>query len=84
MPPKKKYTEYSIQTEINKDLYNTIDMQAFKKEYANVMVKNTSGINCRKCGSDNVNVRSVQTRSADEAPTQFYTCLNCNNRWKTN
>jgi DNA-directed RNA polymerase subunit M/transcription elongation factor TFIIS len=86
MPAKKKsqHQQYSVQKELNQDLYKAVDMNAFKKEYVNMMVKNTSGIVCRKCKSDNVNVRLVQTRSADEAPTQFYTCLNCNNRWKTN
>ena len=37
---------------------------------------------CRKCGSRKCSYYEMQTRSADEPMTQFFTCLDCKNRWK--
>jgi len=45
-------------------------------------VKNTHGVKCPLCSSENVYEYSVQTRSIDEAETMFYICLNCNARWR--
>ena len=80
-PPPQKY---SIQTEINKKLFQTIPISAFIEETINTRVKNTVGVVCKQCGSDNVFSESRQTRSGDEATTIFYTCLNCGNKWKMN
>ena len=81
---KKNVPKATIQTAINQQLYETIPISAFIQETINTMVKNTVGIHCRKCNSDNVYSMSRQTRSADEAMTVFYTCLNCGNKWKIN
>lgn len=72
----------TIQEEINKDLLERIPISAFLQEKIQVMVKNTVGIKCRKCGSEDVFCESKQLRSADEATTKIYTCLNCGNRWR--
>jgi transcription elongation factor S-II len=42
----------------------------------------TSSFKCGKCKSNNCTYFQMQTRSADEPMTSFFTCLNCQNRWK--
>tara|TARA_B100000787_G_scaffold165898_1_gene150376 strand:- start:524 stop:1048 length:525 start_codon:yes stop_codon:yes gene_type:complete len=42
----------------------------------------TERYKCRKCGSRKCSYYELQTRSADEPMTQFFTCLDCQNRWK--
>ena len=37
---------------------------------------------CRNCGNGEATYFVYQTRSADEAPTTFYTCTKCGNRWR--
>lgn len=81
---KQAIPKYSIQTEINKKLFQTIPINAFIEDYINMKVKNTVGVICNKCGSDDVFSESRQTRSSDEAMTVFFTCLNCGNKWKMN
>ena len=42
----------------------------------------TERYKCRKCGSRKCSYYELQTRSADEPMTQFFTCLDCKNKWK--
>ena len=79
---KKNVPKATIQTEINQYLYDNIPISAFIQEVIKTEVKNTVGIKCKTCGSDNIYSESRQTRSADEAMTIFYTCLNCGKKWK--
>lgn len=37
---------------------------------------------CKKCGNNEAYYFVAQTRSADEAPTIFYRCTKCDNRWR--
>jgi DNA-directed RNA polymerase subunit M/transcription elongation factor TFIIS len=40
---------------------------------------------CRRCKSENVMIQRVQTRTPkvdDDGMTEFYTCMNCKNKWK--
>lgn len=46
------------------------------------LIKNTYGVKCPKCGSEDVNEQEMQTRSADEASTKLFVCLQCGNRWR--
>ena len=46
------------------------------------LIKNTYGVKCPKCGSEDVNEQEMQTRSADEASTKLFNCLRCGNRWR--
>ena len=71
----------SIQNLINEELRKQIDISDFKRNSITIKVKNTSDRKCRDCGSDNIYVMSVQTRSADEATTKKYECLDCGNTW---
>lgn len=38
-------------------------------------------VKCKKCESNRVISRTVQTRSGDEEATVFHVCQNCGNRW---
>ena len=40
-------------------------------------------VECKKCKSKRVWERSMQTRSADEGMTSFYTCSVCKYKWKS-
>ncbi|WP_297981211.1 transcription factor S [uncultured Methanobrevibacter sp.] len=42
----------------------------------------TKKITCYKCGGTKGYWWTVQTRSADEAPTYFIRCANCGNTWR--
>ena len=37
---------------------------------------------CAKCNCKKITYYELQTRSADEPMTAYFTCLNCSNRWK--
>lgn len=71
-----------VQEKINNKLYETVPISAFVKKSIVTAVKNTVGIICRKCGSDNVYSESRQLRSGDEAASILYTCLNCGQKWR--
>ena len=42
----------------------------------------TTAIDCPKCGNSNAYWWMLQTRSADEATTQFYRCTKCRHTWR--
>ncbi len=42
----------------------------------------TTKAECPKCGHDTAYWWMLQTRSADEATTQFYRCAKCNHTWR--
>lgn len=42
----------------------------------------TTNIDCPKCGNNVAFWWMLQTRSADEATTQFYRCKKCNHTWR--
>ena len=37
---------------------------------------------CPECGHDKAYYELKQTRSADEAPTRFFTCAKCKHKWR--
>mmetsp|Transcript_25207 Transcript_25207/g.42282 ORF Transcript_25207/g.42282 Transcript_25207/m.42282 type:complete len:107 (-) Transcript_25207:71-391(-) len=45
----------------------------------------TTHATCEKCGHDQAYYKQIQTRSADEPMTVFYTCQNakCRHTWKS-
>ena len=43
----------------------------------------TTKITCYKCGETKGYWWTVQTRSADEAPTNFIRCAKCGNTWRS-
>lgn len=40
-----------------------------------------SNVKCKKCDSFQVQKTFLQTRSADEGMTCFFTCVSCGNKW---
>lgn len=37
---------------------------------------------CAKCGHNQAEHWSIQTRASDEPETQFFRCMNCKHTWK--
>ena len=71
--------------EIFPELWKPIQKRVWEKE---VILGQTPDINdgveqCGKCKSFKTTYYSLQTRSADEPMTNFFTCHNCGKRWKT-
>jgi transcription elongation factor S-II len=58
------------------------EMMRFKAAYEITKVAMTDQITCGKCKKNKITYIELQTRSADEPMTHFYTCLVCGNRWK--
>lgn len=54
---------------------NTLDFN--NEEYAT-----ETDFKCSKCKSRKCTYYSLQTRSADEPMTNYFTCLSCNAKWK--
>jgi len=71
-----------IQLQVMADLQRSYPPSMFKTTATDYRVKNTLNIHCKNCDSDNVYVVSKQLRSADEATTKIYTCLNGGNVWR--
>jgi DNA-directed RNA polymerase subunit M/transcription elongation factor TFIIS len=46
------------------------------------MMPMTDQYTCGKCKKKKITYYELQTRSADEPTTHFFTCLNCGHRWK--
>jgi DNA-directed RNA polymerase subunit M len=42
----------------------------------------TTTVECPKCGNNTAFWWMLQTRSADEATTQFYRCTKCSHTWR--
>lgn len=42
----------------------------------------TDAIKCGKCKQNKITYYELQTRSGDEAMTQYYTCICCGHKWK--
>ena len=55
-----------------------------KKLYAEVgkPIVKEGAIKCYRCGTNKCFYYQIQTRSADEGMTTFYTCTQCGKRWK--
>lgn len=75
----------------SKDLSNNNEYAVSKEIEAEENVKMLGedidmgpGINevCPKCGHDKATYELKQTRSADEAPTRFFTCKKCKHKWR--
>lgn len=72
------------------DVKNQYEFKGEKNPQAEVIVtdnKNvalpTTTITCYKCGGTKGYWWTVQTRSADEAPTNFIRCAKCGNTWRS-
>ena len=81
---KKESKSVSLQDLINETLYKLIRIEDFKTRDVKTLIKNTFGIYCPICGSDNVHEEMKQLRSGDEEANHLYKCLNCGNSGKDN
>lgn len=59
------------------------DMMRNKAAFEITQKSMTDQVICGKCKKNKVTYYELQTRSADEPMSQFYTCITCGNRWKT-
>lgn len=58
------------------------EMSRHKTAYQTSKVAMTELVKCGKCKKNKVSYFEMQTRSADEPMTHFYTCLLCGHRWR--
>ena len=68
--------QYKFEGEKNKDL------EVIVTDNNNVALP-TTRITCYKSGGTKGSWWTVQTRSADEAPTNFIRCAKCGNTWRS-
>ena len=74
--------------EIDKSGYKGKVEKVESKETVVIMRGDESGLRstvreiCPKCGHDRASYELLQTRSADEAPTRFFTCEKCHHKWR--
>lgn len=75
LPPSERFPERwgEIMESINKDKPKIAE----KTEIPDGMFK------CGKCKTYKTTYTQAQTRAADESMTNFHTCLNCGNKWKS-
>ena len=71
-------------TEILPELYNNYIQKKLNEEKKSLDAKGTSLYTCKKCKKSNCNVTQRQTRSADEPPTIFASCLECGFNFRLN
>jgi DNA-directed RNA polymerase subunit M/transcription elongation factor TFIIS len=64
--------------------YDNIIKKRELEEYKKNNKKGSDSFKCSKCGKKNCQVSQKQTRSGDEAPTTFVTCLECHHTFKFN
>lgn len=67
--------EYSVEKKIESE--DTVIMRGDESG-----MKSTVREICPKCGHDRASYELLQTRSADEAPTRFFTCEKCHHKWR--
>ena len=53
-----------------------------KAAYEIKQVSMTDAIKCGKCKNNKITYYELQTRSGDEAMTQYFTCICCGHKWK--
>ena len=68
---------------INEDNDKRIDTKLYATKNIETKVKNCNA-KCPKCHKENVYVKTLQLRSADEGGTDIFECLECHYRWKRN
>ncbi|EYU32275.1 hypothetical protein ABFS82_02G177600 [Erythranthe guttata] len=56
----------------------------FSEDDQNINSNKTTGVSCPDCNHGEATFFQVQTRSADEPMTIFYTCTKCKRTWTEN
>ena len=68
--------------ELNPEKYESIIKKREIEEHKKNSKTGTDAYKCSKCKKSNSTVSVKQTRSGDEAPTTFITCLECGHSYK--
>ena len=73
---------YNIVTDVFSNKYWN-DLKEIEKKRLSVQSTKEPNTNiiCKKCKKESIYVYEKQVRCSDEAMTQFYSCLNCGNKW---
>jgi DNA-directed RNA polymerase subunit M/transcription elongation factor TFIIS len=61
---------------------NEITEKKMKEAFEVKAVAMIDTIYCKKCKSNKISYYDYQIRSSDESASTFFTCLNCNFKWK--
>ena len=85
----REFTPYELAGMTNDKIFpekwkEIIDKTLLKNKvaYEITQVAMTDQIKCGKCKKNKISYYELQTRSADEPITTFYSCLLCGYRWK--
>ena len=70
-----------IYPEVWKDLMEK-HQRKIKGAYEIKQVSMTDAIKCGKCKNNKISYYELQTRSGDEAITQYFNCICCGHKWK--
>ena len=82
--PKDLASELKKQERVESEKQNLDSRRSdWNREEAQKNSKNQGFFSCRKCGKRNTTYYQMQTRGADEPMTNFITCLDCGNNWKS-
>ena len=73
---KKAAAEEPAIKELGNPEFNVLDENEGKETLPTIKIE------CEKCGHGEAVWWMLQTRSADEATTQFYRCIKCNHTWR--
>ncbi|MFP3133191.1 MAG: transcription factor S [Nitrososphaeria archaeon] len=77
------YTEkYRKEKVLEKKVSSEEESLKIIDENADLSALPTVTVTCPKCGNNKAYWWMVQTRSADEPPTQFYRCTKCGYTWR--
>jgi DNA-directed RNA polymerase subunit M/transcription elongation factor TFIIS len=82
LPHKLPYMSYEeLFPEIWKEIMEKRERK-IKAAYEIKQVSMTDAIKCGKCKNNKVTYYELQTRSGDEAITQYFNCICCGHKWK--
>jgi DNA-directed RNA polymerase subunit M/transcription elongation factor TFIIS len=67
----------------NSPIFQDIRHNIFIEMTKNMVIKEMeqSIYTCKACGSHNIEVTVLQTRSSDEGASEFFRCKNCDKKW---
>lgn len=83
---KLKYSHIALINDFEKDpaVWAAVKEEVSKKENENISNVNlVTNIKCGKCYKNEILMMRFSTRSADEAETLFYKCVNCSHKWRS-
>ena len=82
LPHKLPYMSYEeLFPEVWKEIMEKRERR-IKAAYEIKQVSMTDAIKCGKCKNNKVTYYELQTRSGDEAITQYFNCICCGHKWK--